>query len=204
METKEEENNVADKPIIEKFRGTATIEIKQCQSTITSCNACVWVAHEYVHFHGIFFSQISIWILKTGLSCRFHWFAVEELINIVENVADSVSIGQCNPDSMALLLSNLRILGPQLEEYSKSTLDQGSCSFCFEWIRFLCVDKIRDFIEVISEVFLRVELQFVGRKKKCLFCVWWIQVRFLPKCVINIITDKGTCEIRLAASLFFR
>lgn len=55
--------------------------------------------------------------------------AVEELITLVENVSDSVSIGQCNPDSMALLLSNLRVLGPQLEEYSKSTLDQGTISF---------------------------------------------------------------------------
>lgn len=54
--------------------------------------------------------------------------AVEELITLVENVSDSVSIGQCNPDSMALLLSNLRVLGPQLEEYSKSTLDQGTIS----------------------------------------------------------------------------
>lgn len=53
--------------------------------------------------------------------------SVEELITLLENVADSVSIGQCNPDNMALLLSNLRILGPQLEEYSKSTLDQGTC-----------------------------------------------------------------------------
>lgn len=55
-------------------------------------------------------------------------FAVEELITLVENVADSVSIGQCNPDSMSILLSNLRMLGPQLEEYSKSTLDQGELS----------------------------------------------------------------------------
>ncbi|XP_055294966.1 eukaryotic translation initiation factor 4E-binding protein Mextli isoform X2 [Sitodiplosis mosellana] len=54
---------------------------------------------------------------------------IEELITLVENVADSVSIGQCNPDSMALLLSNLRILGPQLEEYSKSTLDQAYVKF---------------------------------------------------------------------------
>lgn len=44
---------------------------------------------------------------------------------MIENVADSVSMGQCNPDSMSLLLSNLRVHGPQLEEYSKSTLDQG-------------------------------------------------------------------------------
>lgn len=59
-------------------------------------------------------------------------FAVEELITLVENVAHSVSVGQCNPDSMALLLSNLRILGPQLEEYAKSILDQGSCCHSFQ------------------------------------------------------------------------
>lgn len=53
-------------------------------------------------------------------------FTVEELITLIENVADSVSIGQCNPDEMALLLSNLRIHGLQLEDYSKSTLDQGN------------------------------------------------------------------------------
>lgn len=34
-------------------------------------------------------------------------------------------MGQSNPDSMSILLSNLRIHGPQLEDYSKSTLDQG-------------------------------------------------------------------------------
>lgn len=50
---------------------------------------------------------------------------VEELITIIENVADSVSIGQCNLDSMSMLLSNLKHHGPHLEEYSKSTLDQG-------------------------------------------------------------------------------
>lgn len=51
--------------------------------------------------------------------------AVEELITLIENVADSVSMGQCNPDSMSMLLANLRVHGPQLEDYSKSTLDQG-------------------------------------------------------------------------------
>lgn len=50
---------------------------------------------------------------------------VEELITLIENVAESVSIGQCNPDSMSLLLASLKSHGPQLEEYSKSTLDQG-------------------------------------------------------------------------------
>lgn len=52
--------------------------------------------------------------------------SVEELITLLENVADSVSMGQCNPDSMTTLLATLRIHGPQLEDYSKSTLDQGS------------------------------------------------------------------------------
>lgn len=72
----------------------------------------------------------------------FPLFPVEELITLVENVADSVSIGQCNPDSMALLLSNLRILGPQLEEYSNSTLDQGM--FCSVKIDFQ--SKLKDFV----------------------------------------------------------
>lgn len=40
-------------------------------------------------------------------------------------MADSVAIGQCDPDSMSLLLASLRTHGPQLEDYSKSTLDQG-------------------------------------------------------------------------------
>lgn len=64
------------------------------------------------------------------LTSHFFFFgrAVEELITLIENVADSVSMGQCNPDSMSLLLANLRIHGPQLEDYSKSTLDQGECS----------------------------------------------------------------------------
>lgn len=64
------------------------------------------------------------------LNCFFFCYfpypgAVEELITLIENVADSVSMGQCNPDSMSMLLANLRIHGPQLEDYSKSTLDQG-------------------------------------------------------------------------------
>lgn len=59
---------------------------------------------------------------------------VEELITLIENVADSVSMGQCNPDSMSMLLANLRIHGPQLEDYSKSTLDQGIFQLNFERI----------------------------------------------------------------------
>lgn len=56
-------------------------------------------------------------------------FPVEELITLVESVADSVSMGHCNADSMAMLLANLRMHGPQLEEYSKSTLDQAYVKF---------------------------------------------------------------------------
>lgn len=65
-------------------------------------------------------------ILIRGLiEFLFSVLPVEELITLIENVADSVSMGQCNPDSMGMLLANLRIHGPQLEDYSKSTLDQG-------------------------------------------------------------------------------
>lgn len=65
--------------------------------------------------------------LSTEYDCEFQ-ISVEELITLVESVAGSLSTGQCNPDSMTLLLTNLRMHGPQLEEYSKSTLDQGECT----------------------------------------------------------------------------
>lgn len=38
-------------------------------------------------------------------------------------------MGQCNADSMTMLLANLRMHGPQLEDYSKSTLDQAYVKF---------------------------------------------------------------------------
>lgn len=66
----------------------------------------------------------SFWRFDIHFS-RVFCISVEELITLIENVADSVALGQCNPDSMTLLLANLRIHGPQLEDYSKSTLDQG-------------------------------------------------------------------------------
>lgn len=88
----------------------------------------------------------------------------------MENVADSVSIGQCNHDSMSMLLSNLRILGPQLEEYSKSTLDQGTfihflannfqnkCCFllAFSYLNCNIADKITNHnsIKTVSIFFL--------------------------------------------------
>lgn len=72
---------------------------------------------------------VTISILHVNFICFSLSLSVEELITLIENVADSVSMGQCNPDSMSLLLSCLRTHGPQLEEYSKSTLDQGTYSF---------------------------------------------------------------------------
>lgn len=81
--------------------------------------------------------QLCIWIFVCNNFSFAFFIAVEELITLVENVADSVSIGQCNPDSMSVLLSNLRMLGPQLEEYSKSTLDQGMIPSIYQFIKVI-------------------------------------------------------------------
>lgn len=85
-----------------------------------------------MNIFGLIFSLNDIFFLL---------ITVEELITLVENVADSVSIGQCNPDSMALLLSNLRILGPQLEEYSKSTLDQGIYPYFLSVLQYISYSR---------------------------------------------------------------
>lgn len=71
--------------------------------------------------------------------------SVEELILLIENVADSVAVGQCNPDDMALLLSTLRSHGMQLEDYSKFTLDQG---------KYLVLDPNSPFLPSMNYIIL--------------------------------------------------
>lgn len=44
-------------------------------------------------------------------------------------MASALSLGQSNADSMSILLSNLRIHGPQLELISKDTLDRAFVTF---------------------------------------------------------------------------
>lgn len=57
------------------------------------------------------------------------FFVVEELITLTENVANTLSLGQSNADTMTILLYNLRIHGPQLEVISKDTLDRAFVAF---------------------------------------------------------------------------
>lgn len=110
-----------------------------------------------------FFFACILW--KCNLNVKLVSISVEELITLVENVADSVSIGQCNPDSMALLLSNLRILGPQLEEYSKSTLDQGMI-YLNSIIQINLKKKIKQFFSIEQKTSRSAAqfLEFFSRK----------------------------------------
>lgn len=55
--------------------------------------------------------------------------SVDELISLIENIAVSVEAGQCNHESTNVLLSNLRIYGPKLEQISKDTLDRAFVAF---------------------------------------------------------------------------
>lgn len=55
--------------------------------------------------------------------------SIEELITLTENIANNLSAGQYNADNMNILLSNLRVHGPQLEVISKDTLDRAFITF---------------------------------------------------------------------------
>lgn len=55
--------------------------------------------------------------------------AVDELIQLTENVAATMAVGTNDPESMSVLLHNLRIHGPQLESLSKDTLDRAFVTF---------------------------------------------------------------------------
>lgn len=48
---------------------------------------------------------------------------------MTENIASNLSAGQYNADNMNILLSNLRVHGPQLEIISKDTLDRAFITF---------------------------------------------------------------------------
>lgn len=54
---------------------------------------------------------------------------VEELITFVENVAQKLSNGINDQEGMTVLLSNLRMMGPQMEIYAKDTLDRAFVTF---------------------------------------------------------------------------
>lgn len=59
----------------------------------------------------------------------FSFHAVDELIQLTENVASTMAVGTNDPESMSVLLHNLRIHGPQLEALSKDTLDRAFVTF---------------------------------------------------------------------------
>ncbi|XP_033172981.1 eukaryotic translation initiation factor 4E-binding protein Mextli isoform X2 [Drosophila mauritiana] len=62
-------------------------------------------------------------------SLKNSYLVIEELIQLIDNV--TVGLQSCNttPDSITLLLHNLRVHGPQLEAVSKDTLDRAFVVF---------------------------------------------------------------------------
>uniref|UniRef100_D3TP11 Hypothetical conserved protein n=1 Tax=Glossina morsitans morsitans TaxID=37546 RepID=D3TP11_GLOMM len=64
---------------------------------------------------------------RTSLNNNF--MLIEELIQLIENVAMSLQSGINNTEPMATLAQNLRIHGPQLETISKDTLDRAFVVF---------------------------------------------------------------------------
>lgn len=63
--------------------------------------------------------------LRVSVLC----FPVDELIQLTEAVASTMAVGTNDPESMSVLLHNLRIHGPQLEALSKDTLDRAFVTF---------------------------------------------------------------------------
>lgn len=55
--------------------------------------------------------------------------SIEEMIMLTENVANQLANGLNNAESMNVLTSNLRILGPQMELVSKDILDRAFVIF---------------------------------------------------------------------------
>lgn len=62
-------------------------------------------------------------------SLKNNFMLIEELIQLIENVAISLQNGINNTEPMATLVQNLRIHGPQLETVSKDTLDRAFVVF---------------------------------------------------------------------------
>jgi len=62
-------------------------------------------------------------------SLKNNFMVIEELIQLIENVALTLQSGINNSEPMTLLAQNLRIHGPQLESVSKDTLDRAFVVF---------------------------------------------------------------------------
>ncbi|XP_013114361.1 eukaryotic translation initiation factor 4E-binding protein Mextli isoform X2 [Stomoxys calcitrans] len=62
-------------------------------------------------------------------SLKNNYMLIEELMQLIENVAISLQSGINNTEPMATLVQNLRIHGPQLETVSKDTLDRAFVVF---------------------------------------------------------------------------
>lgn len=58
-----------------------------------------------------------------------NFMLVEDIIQLIESVAMTLASGISNPESMALLVQNLRVHGPTLESISKDTLDRAFVTF---------------------------------------------------------------------------
>ncbi|XP_075153860.1 eukaryotic translation initiation factor mextil isoform X2 [Haematobia irritans] len=62
-------------------------------------------------------------------SLKNNYMLIEELMQLIENVAISLQSGINNTEPMATLVQNLRVHGPQLETVSKDTLDRAFVVF---------------------------------------------------------------------------
>lgn len=62
----------------------------------------------------------------TGVTAKNHYeiHGIEELITLIENVANTLVNGSINSENLSMLTYNLRIHGPRLEEIAKDTLDR--------------------------------------------------------------------------------
>ncbi|XP_037960458.1 eukaryotic translation initiation factor 4E-binding protein Mextli [Teleopsis dalmanni] len=66
---------------------------------------------------------------QSRASLKNNYMLIEELIQLIENVAITLQSGVSSTEPMATLVQNLRVHGPQLESVSKDTLDRAFVVF---------------------------------------------------------------------------
>nr|XP_017025803.1 eukaryotic translation initiation factor 4E-binding protein Mextli isoform X2 [Drosophila kikkawai] len=66
---------------------------------------------------------------QSRASLKNSYLVIEELIQLIDNVTVGLQSYNTTPESMTLLLHNLRVHGPQLEAVSKDTLDRAFVVF---------------------------------------------------------------------------
>lgn len=66
---------------------------------------------------------------QSRASLKNSYLVIEELIQLIDNVTVGLQSYNTTPESITLLLHNLRVHGPQLEAVSKDTLDRAFVVF---------------------------------------------------------------------------